>query len=329
MSNAADGGGAGARPCVLVWHDHAPTYREVLQRSGLLDRVEFVGVPASATPPAGAFERAEVLLAASVPPDALRDFVRLAWVQAITVGVDDWFARDDLAPETVICCARGVHRVQMPENILGAIFHATKPFATAARRQAEGRWDATLVSQPIAGSTLGIIGLGTIGGELARKAAGLEMRVLGVARTARDVAHVERVYLMDEIDAMLAKCDFVVTIVPATPETDNLIDARRFAAMKSSAWFLNFARGNVVVDADLVEAVSSRRIAGAVLDDYRTEPLPAGHPFWTTPGILMLPHMGGKHPHRNAIVAEVFAGNLRAWLERAPLPTAVDRARGY
>ena len=99
--------------------------------------------------------------------------------------------------------------------------------------------------------------------------------------------------------------------------------------MKSTAWLLNFARGSLIVDADLIAAVQSKTIAGAVLDVFREEPLPATHPFWKTEGILVLPHLGGGHPERSAAVAEIFASNARRFLAGEPLNAVVDRARGY
>jgi len=99
--------------------------------------------------------------------------------------------------------------------------------------------------------------------------------------------------------------------------------------MKRTAWLLNFARGALIVDADLIAAVQSGTIAGAVLDVFREEPLPPTHPFWTTEGILVLPHIGGGHPDRRAIVAEMFTDNARRYLEGKPLNALVDRKRGY
>jgi phosphoglycerate dehydrogenase-like enzyme len=107
------------------------------------------------------------------------------------------------------------------------------------------------------------------------------------------------------------------------------MDARRLRAMRRSAWLLNFARGALIVDADLIEAVRSNTIAGAVLDVFRKEPLPAGHPFWTTEGIVVLPHIGGLHPARDDGVAAVFVANVRRYLAGEPLETAVDRELGY
>ena len=116
---------------------------------------------------------------------------------------------------------------------------------------------------------------------------------------------------------------------PVTAETRGYMNAARLRLMKPSAYLLNFGRGDLVEDADLVAAVGARTIAGAVLDVYRTEPLPADHPFWVTPGITVLPHIGGLHPERDRLVAELFVENLRRFVDDKPLLHVVDRARGY
>ena len=123
--------------------------------------------------------------------------------------------------------------------------------------------------------------------------------------------------------------DFVLLLLPSTAETTNFINKDRLAKMKPTAWLLNFARGALIVDADLIAAVKSKTIAGAVLDVFRQEPLPATHPFWQTEGIMVLPHLGGGGPGRAAAVAEIFAGNAQRFLAGEPLNTAVDRVRGY
>jgi phosphoglycerate dehydrogenase-like enzyme len=140
---------------------------------------------------------------------------------------------------------------------------------------------------------------------------------------------VEKVYPEAQTDEVLGQSDFVVLLLPVTPDTENFVNAARLRAMKPSAWLLNFARGALIVDDDLIAAVKSKTIAGAVLDVFREVPLPASHPFWQTEGILVLPHIGGGHPDRSAAVAEIFAENAGRFLSGEPLTTAVDRARGY
>jgi phosphoglycerate dehydrogenase-like enzyme len=253
---------------------------------------------------------------------------RLTWIQTVTAGCEAWLASPHVRHDITICCARGAHRVQMPENILGALFHITKPYLTAALNQRDSRW-VRRIGTPLAGQTLGILGLGEIGQELARKAAALEMRVIGTKRTPTPLPNIAKVYPQEATDEVLGAADFVLLLLPLTADTENFINARRLAAMKSTAWLLNFARGGLIVDADLIAAVKAKKIAGAILDVFREEPLPSAHPFWQTEGILVLPHIGGGHPQRSLGVAEVFVENLRLSLEGRPLATVVDRARGY
>lgn len=318
------------KPCVLVWHDHWPTYSESLDAHGLSHAIDFRGAAGTA-PDDDALERAQCMLASTVnvPAGALSRLPNLQWIQTVTVGVDEWLSRADLSDKVSIVCARGVHRVQMPENILGAIFYAAKPFARAKELQGQKIWDNLLTSTPIAGQTLGIVGLGAIGAEVARKAKSLEMNVVGVNRLGTPAPNVDKVYPIVEIDKVLAQSDYVLLLIPATAETENLMNRERFAAMKQGAWLLNFARGHVIVDADLIAALRRKHLAGAVLDAFRDEPLSPNHPFWEDPDILMLPHLGGKHPTRNKIVAEIFSANVARFLKGEPLSGIVDRRKGY
>jgi phosphoglycerate dehydrogenase-like enzyme len=155
------------------------------------------------------------------------------------------------------------------------------------------------------------------------------MRVIGTKRRVGPVANVAEVLPASRTDEVLAQSDFVLLLLPATPETENFIDAARLARMKPSAWLLNFGRGQIVKDADLIAAVKARKIAGALLDVFRQEPLPSTDPLWTTEGIIVLPHIGGPHPQRDRFVARLFADNLGRFLDGAPLKEVVDRSAGY
>jgi glyoxylate/hydroxypyruvate reductase A len=312
----------------LLWMNEAGIYREALIRAGLAQQLDIQTLRFDQQPGPEQLARTEFMLARQAAPGLLAKMPRLRWIQAITAGVEGWTALPDLRPDIALTCARGTHRVQMPENILGALFHLTKPYSQAALDQRERRWTRR-VSELLSGKTLGILGLGEIGRELARKAEALELRVIGTRRTPDPVAHVDEVYAPEATDEVLAQSDFVLLLLPLTPETENFMDARRFGAMRSSAYLLNFGRGGTVVDADLVAAVQTKTIAGAVLDVYRKEPLPLEHPFWTTAGISVLPHIGGLEAHRDEIVAALFADNARRFLAGEALRELVDRARGY
>ena len=316
-----------SKPVCVIWMNEVKVYEQALARSGLAERFEVHGFTLDQTIPDELAARTEALLGWR-PASVLKRMPRLRWVQAMTAGVEAWLASPDLRDDVMLCCARGTHRVSMPENILGAIFHLTKPYMQCALDQRDSRWNKRQ-SVPLAGKTLGIRGLGAIGQELARKAEALEMRVIGTKRQPQSLPHVAKVYPQEATDEVLGASDFVLLLLPSTPDTENFINARRLRAMKSSAWLLNFARGALIVDADLIAAVQSKTIAGAVLDVFREEPLPATHPFWKTEGIRVLPHIGGGHPDRNAAVAEIFVDNARRFLAGEPLNAVVDRALGY
>ena len=316
-----------SKPVCVVWINEAKAYEQALTQAGLVERFELHCLTPDQAIPDDLAARTDVLVAQR-HGNNLKRMPRVRWVQATTAGVDPWLANPDLRGEVTLCCARGSHRISMPENILGALFHLTKPYMKIALDQRESRWTKRL-SVPLAGKTLGILGLGAIGQELARKAAALEMRVIGTKRTPTVLANVEKVHPQEETNAVLGASDFVVLLLPSTPETENFINADRLRAMKPTAWLLNFGRGALVADDDLIAAVQSKTIAGAVLDVFRKEPLPETHAFWKTEGILVLPHLGGGHPERNKGVAELFADNARRFLAGEPLYAVVDRARGY
>ena len=312
----------------LLWLNEAGIYSKALERAGFADRLDIQQLRNEQQPSEAQLAQTEILLARQVPPGLLARMPRLRWIQALTAGVEHWVSRADLHPGIALTCARGTHRVQMPENILGALFHLTKPYAQASMDQRDRRW-VRRVSEPLAGKTLGILGVGEIGRELAKKANALELRVIGTRRAAEPVPQVDQIYPPEAIDEVLEQSDFVLLLLPLTPQTDGIMNAARFKAMRASAYLLNFGRGALVVDADLIEAVRAKTIAGAVLDVYRTEPLPADHHFWITEGITVLPHIGGLDVHRDEIVANLFAGNMGRFLAGEALVALVDRVRGY
>ena len=149
------------------------------------------------------------------------------------------------------------------------------------------------------------------------------------SRSPASLPCVDKVYAPEDIDAVLSQSDFVLLLLPLTTQTDCIINAQSLAKMKPTAYLLNFGRGGLIADDDLVAAVESKTIAGAVLDVYRTEPLPRDHAFWETAGITISPHIGGLAEDRAEIVASIFSDNVRRFLGGESLNGVVERARGY
>lgn len=316
------------KPAMLLWVSDPKPFKDGIEAAGLADRFDIAHVAPGAAASDDLLERCEVLLSFGAPPGTLAKMPRLKMIQSMSAGVDGWMARKDLRPDLPLSAARGTHLPQMPENILGALFHITKHYATIADNQKQSKWVRSQ-SAALAGKTLGILGLGAIGSELARKAAALDMRVIGTRRTPDPLPHVAKVRGFAGTDEILAEADFVVLLLPVTRETENMFDRPRLQKMQRTAWLINFARGALIVDDDLIRAVKAKDIAGAVLDVFRTEPLPSEHPFWQTPGITVLPHIGGGHPDRDKVVAKLFAENVRRHLAGEPLKELVTREKGY
>lgn len=313
---------------VLLWTDSTGAYLDAIKAAGFADRVAVDILPRKEKPSAAQMARTEALMAYGAPAGVLPGMPKLRWVQAMTAGVEGWLALPDLPAELTLTCARGTHQESMPENIIGALLYVAKPYALAVENQKRGKWVHS-VAQPLTGKTLGILGLGAIGQDVARIAAALGMRVIGTRRRPEPMPNVAEILPPDRTPRVLAESDFVLLLLPATAQTDNFINAERLSMMKHSAWLLNFGRGHVIKDDDLIAAVNAKKIAGAMLDVFRREPLPADHPFWTTDGIIVLPHIGGPHPQRDRFVARLFVDNLGRLLDGKPLREVVDRKAGY
>ena len=316
------------RAHVLLWTDSTTAYLDAIKAAGLADRVAVDTLPRKEQPSAEQKARTEALMAYAAPAGLLPAMPKLRWVQVMTAGVEGWMALPDVPANLALTCARGTHRESMPENIIGALLYVAKPYAVAVENQKQRKWVHS-PAQPLNGKTLGILGLGAIAQDVARIAAALGIRVIGTRRRPEPMANVAEVLPPERTPEVLAQSDFLLLLLPATLETDNFIDAERLAMMKPSAWLLNFGRGHLIKDSDLIAAVKAKKIAGAVLDVFRQEPLPADHPLWTTEGIIVLPHIGGPHPQRDRIVARLFVDNLSRFLDGKPLKEVVDRQAGY
>jgi len=312
---------------VLLWTDSTAAYLAAVKEAGLAEQVSIETLPRKEKPSADQIARIDALMVGAVPAGLLPSMPKLRWVQAMSAGVEHWLALPDLPPNLTLTCARGTHTESMPENILGALFHVAKPYAAAGEGQKQSKW-AHLVAQPLTGKTLAILGLGVIGAEVARLASALNMRVIGTKRRPTPVPNAE-VLPIERSEEVIRQADFLLLLLPATPATDNFINAERLALMKPSAWLLNFGRGQTIKDDDLIAAVKGKKIAGALLDVFRQEPLPSDHPFWKTDGIVVLPHIGGPHPQRDRFVAKLFVDNLGRFVRGEPLKEVVDRAAGY
>ena len=219
---------------VLLWTDTPTAYLEAIAAAGLSGRVA-VETLARKDPP-NAEQRANVaaMLALSAPAGLLPTMAKLRWIQGLTAGIEGWLALPDLPPGLALTSARGTHRESMPENILGALFHITKPYAAIVDDNKAATWTRRMAT-PLNGKTLGILGLGAIGQDLARMATAIGLRVIGTRRTPGDLPGVAQVYAPAETTEVLQQSDYLVVLLPSTPATDNSVNAAMLTQMKPGA----------------------------------------------------------------------------------------------
>jgi phosphoglycerate dehydrogenase-like enzyme len=301
----------------------------------------------------------EILYTFDLPQNALDLAPHLRWVQLHSAGVNHILdhpimqraaaiARDGAAARDVaVTTVSGIHATPIAEYVLASIlaFRWRVPMWTQCQR--ESRWPSNrwgLYARPeLRGSTLGILGYGSIGREVGRLGKAFGMRVLALRRSpghAKEGYAVNRTgdpegeipaqfFSPDELHGMLPQCDFVVISLPLTPETERFVGEAELRAMKTSAYLVNIARGAIIDEQALIRALQEGWIAGAGLDVFEHEPLPDDSPLWTLENALLSPHVAGFTPHYDERAVAVFVENLRRYLSGEPLLNLVDKTRGY
>lgn len=268
-----------------------------------------------------------------VPDRLLPRATRLRWVQVTGAGANALGSPGMLAREDIIgtSCV-GVHVVSVPEHTLAMLFAFARQLPEQIINQHTDHrfyWPTGMFE--VEGQTMGILGLGHIGLALARKAKGLGMRVTGWRRSGKAVEAglLDYQYGPDELDALLADADHVVICLPLTPATRGLIGARELGLMKPSAYLFNVGRGAVADQDALIAALHAGTIAGCGTDVPEPEPLPADHPLWTAPNLILLTHYGGLTPKYGERAYAIISENVRRFLAGEPLQNVVDKHRGY
>ncbi|MBT1516462.1 D-2-hydroxyacid dehydrogenase [Bradyrhizobium sp. SRL28] len=293
----------------------------------------FPQVRAIVAPDSGRLERhigeADALLAFRFPVEVFEKAKKLRWFQCTGAGVDSMFPIRDKAGHITVTNGRGIHGDIISDFVMAGVTMLQWDFRRFLREQTERKWNPRYVA-PLADKTLGVVGLGSIGATIARRAKGAGMTVVGSKRdTSVPVEGVDRLFASDALHDLLPLCDFVVLAVPATPQTVGLFGAAELKRMRRDAFLINIARGNVVVEADLINALQAGSIAGAMLDVFEREPLPQGSPLWDMPNVIATPHVAGSPSNYTERVFPIFADNIERFLKGQPLKNVVDLRRGY
>lgn len=256
---------------------------------------------------------------------------RVQWVHSRSAGLDGKLFPALVESPVTLTNGRGVFSQSLGEfAIAGALFFA-KDLRRMLRSQAEGRWDPFDILE-IRGQTMGIVGYGDIGRAVAQRADALGMKVLALRRRpelSRGDPCVAEVFSWDRKLEMLSQCDYVVAAAPLTPETRGMIGAEEFARMKPTAVIMNVGRGPVIDEAAMIRALEDKRIKGAALDVFDTEPLPAGHPFYRMDNVLMSAHCADHTSDWLDRAMAFFLENFARFRKGEPLLNVVDKKLGY
>ncbi len=245
--------------------------------------------------------------------DMLKAAPRLKWIQSFATGIDHFLRCPSLKAEVLITSGRGIHGVPMREQVL-YLMMAVGHDATRQVEDFQHRiWKRRLWST-LHGKTAVIAGTGIVGAAIGEPLKALGMPVIGVSRTPRQAEGFDEIMPADRLLDAAARADYLINVLPAAPYNFALFDAAVFAAMKPTAYYISAGRGQTVDETALIAALRERRIAGAALDVFQSEPLPPDSPFWTLPNVFITPHVGGYIVEYEDFIMPLIIDNMRLFL---------------
>ncbi|MEX0842160.1 MAG: D-2-hydroxyacid dehydrogenase [Xanthobacteraceae bacterium] len=250
----------------------------------------------------------------------------LKWIQFITSGIDNAVA-SGLPSGVAVTNSAGLRAFAVAEHAIALMLGLVRRLRATEKARGEQFWARDAIAptmENLSGKHLVLVGLGAIGQEIARKAKVFDMQVTGISRASGPIAHVDRIRPRGELRAAAEEADFLLLSVIYDESTDKILSRAVIDAMKPAAYVVNIARGQLVDEAALIEALKAKKIAGAGIDVTVSEPLPAGHPFWAMPNVLLTPHLGGAgNSDEGAAFTKILLDNLRRWVAKEPLKNVV------
>lgn len=299
-------------PKVLIIDVHADQYRDRLAAE--FPDLEFV-LARNAAAADGDLSGVDALICFGIAVDdsILRRAKQLKWIQSLATGVDHFLRCPSLRPETLITSGRGIHGASMREEIVYLMMAVSRNALRAAEDKRTRHWERRLWST-LDGKTAVIVGIGVVGIAIGELLKALGMTVVGVTRTPRAIAGFDDMIPTDRLVDAARRADYLINVLPASAENLGLFDAKVFAAMKPTAYYINGGRGQTVDEAALITALRERRIAGAGLDVFQNTPLPADSPFWELPNVFITPNVGGYIVEYEELIMPLVIANMRLFL---------------
>lgn len=303
-------------PHILILSSDAEAYRTILEAANLPDLI----IEKEPT------EACEIVFGApSSIRKILNDLPNLRWVQSMWAGIEP-LLDPSLRRDYVLTNARGVFGQLMSEYVFGYLLAYERKMFHLLEMQKTKQW-YRFEARPLRGKTIGLLGVGSIGADVARTAKFFGMNVRGYTRGSEASRQVDKYYYGGELLEFTTGLDYLVSILPNTAETKKIVNTKVLNALPPHALFINVGRGSAVDENALLEALRNNKIAGAVLDVFEQEPLPKEHPFWEAPNLTMTFHTSA--PSLPEDIARVFIENYRLYIEGKPLKYVVEFGRGY
>ncbi|HSL86614.1 MAG TPA: D-2-hydroxyacid dehydrogenase, partial [Bacteroidales bacterium] len=253
----------------------------------------------------------------------------LKWVQTFSAGVNTYPLKEIKERGILLTNSSGVHGPQMTDHIMGMILAFSRGLLPYIREQKEKKWAVELKLTELTGKEMLIVGAGSIGKLLAKKAKAFDMKVIGLKRTVEELQYFDEVRPMDDLQETMKTADYVVVLAPLTKDTRGLIGKEELSLMKKDAVLINLARGPLVDEKELILALQEERIRGAGLDVFSREPLPEDSPLWDLDNVILTPHMGGFSDVSNERSIALIAENIRRYKNGEELKNVVDLNLGY
>ncbi len=263
------------------------------------------------------------------PIEFCRGAKSLKWIHTISAGVDGVMTPEISGLDIKISSTKGIHGIPIANQTLAYMLSFVRQFPLLFRQQQNKIWDKNVNPDEIWKKTVGIVGLGSIGEEIARQCKALDMRVIATKRTPTECEWIDHLYPSEQLEGLLSESDFVVVAVPLTPATRGYIGEKELRMMKQSAYLINIARGGVIDEAALINVLQEGRIAGAGLDVFEEEPLPPESPLWEMPNVIITPHMAADSPMYMDRAIEVFGENVKRFIHNEKLLYEVDKVHQY
>ncbi len=306
---------------LLIYHSDSKIYEGILSKKLPQLKIHSAARPKEAL---DFIKEVEIILAWRVPNEVLKQAKRLKWFSSIGAGNED-LVKNPYLNEKVILTKATVYGEMMAEYVFAYLLCFNRNVAKHLKDQKKRVWDRVRPGR-LRGKVLGILGLGSVGKEIARRGKQFGMRILGVKRVPGPVENVDQVFRPDDLRKMIPQVDYLINVLPLTPETYHLLGERELSLMKKGAFLFSMGRGKTINEKALEKVLQTERIR-AVLDVFEKEPLTSKSKLWGMENVILTPHVSGISLPEE--ISEEFVKNYERWVRGEPLHGLVDRRKGY